>query len=204
MSIANFDELKAAVSKWLSRRTDLADVIPDFIALGEARIARDLRLHRQVVTGTLNATAGVATVALPANWLEFAHIKIAGRVGALDLSTPHIIEADYASTETGAPLKFAVRGDEVLLGPTPDVDYALPASWYERIPALGAEVASTWLLVAHPGVYLWSALAEAGAFVPGDKRVQLWEAKYAAEVAQVLVADERARFGGGQIHQVAR
>jgi hypothetical protein len=204
VSIANYDELKAAVAKWLSRRADLADVIPDFIALGEARMARDLRLHRQVVTGTLNALAGVATVALPENWLEFQHIKIAGRVGSLDLSTPGAIEADYASTETGVPQKFAIRGDTVLLGPTPDVDYALPASWYERIPALSAEVASTWLLAAHPGVYLWAALAEAGAFLPGDKRVALWESKYAAEVAQVLVADERARFGGGQIHQVAR
>ena len=204
MSITTYTELKAAVSKWLSRRADLADVIPDFVALGEARVMRDLRLQRMITSGTLTASAGVATIALPAGWLEFVHIKIAGRTGALDPSSVQVLEADHASTETGAPRKFAVRGNELLLGPTPDTDYSLPASWYASIDPLSDSNATTWLLSTHPGLYLWSALAEAAAFLPGDKRLPTWEAKYAAELAQVEAADEAARFGGGQIHQVAR
>lgn len=204
MAIANYDELKTAISKWLSRRSDLTDVIPEFIALAEARISRDLRLQRQIVAGDLSALSGVSTIVLPTDWLEFVHIKIAGRVGKLDVCSIGVIEGDYASTETGAPKKFSVRGDVVLLGPTPDADYTLPASWYERIPSLSADNPTTWLLADHPGIYLWGSLAEAGAFLPADKRVQMWEAKYSAEVAQIVAADERARFGGGQIHQVSR
>jgi hypothetical protein len=201
VSIATYAQLQAAIARQV-RQSSLTAEIPDYIALGEARMARDLRLQRMIATGTLATVAGTATVALPANWLEFQHIKIAGRAGVVDPSTVAGIEADYASTETGAPRKYAIRGNLVLLGPTPDAIYSLPASWYERIPALSDSNTSTWLLVDHPGIYLWAALIELSDAIPGDERVQRWEARYARELAEIQVADERARYA--QVTQVRR
>ena len=42
ISFTNYEGLKAAVADWLGR-DDLAERIPDFIALAERRMARELR-----------------------------------------------------------------------------------------------------------------------------------------------------------------
>ena len=202
MAITTYAELQAAIARQV-RQSSLTAEIPDYIALGEARMARDLRLQRQITTGNLSATAGVATIAVPASWLQFVSIAIAGRVGEVRPATPQAIAAEFASTETGAPRKYAVRGNTVLLGPTPDTAYTLPASWYERIAALSGSNTTTWLLTEHPGIYLWAALCELSAAIPGDdSRLQLWEARYARELAEIQAADERARYA--QITQVRR
>src|ERR1700744_4538937 len=67
--------LQASIASWMNR-TDLAAVIPDFVTVVESRIARDLRLRNQIITTTLSATAGVESVALPADWLEFENLSV--------------------------------------------------------------------------------------------------------------------------------
>ena len=47
MSITTYAELKTAIASWLNR-DDLTSVIPDFIALTEAALNRDLR-HLQMI-----------------------------------------------------------------------------------------------------------------------------------------------------------
>ena len=44
MSISTYSELKTAVENWLDR-ADLTERVPEFISLGEARIARRLRVR---------------------------------------------------------------------------------------------------------------------------------------------------------------
>ena len=46
MAITTYAELKSSIANWLNR-DDLTAVIPDFIALAEAQIARDIRHWRQ-------------------------------------------------------------------------------------------------------------------------------------------------------------
>ena len=43
MAISNYSELKTAIASWLDR-TDLTDIIPDFIALAETRHKRDFKI----------------------------------------------------------------------------------------------------------------------------------------------------------------
>ena len=46
MAITTYAELKSSIANWLNR-DDLTSVIPDFISLAEAQIARDVRHWRQ-------------------------------------------------------------------------------------------------------------------------------------------------------------
>ncbi len=48
MALTTYNELKTSVGDWLNR-TDLTTVIPDFIALAEAQIERQLRTRQMIV-----------------------------------------------------------------------------------------------------------------------------------------------------------
>ena len=51
MAISTYAELKTSIANWLDR-SDLTDVIPDFIALAETRHKRDFRRSCQISTCT--------------------------------------------------------------------------------------------------------------------------------------------------------
>jgi hypothetical protein len=197
MALGTYAELQAAVAAWL-HRSDLAATIPDLIALAEARHARDLRLQPMLTTGPIATSAGNANAALPADWLEFVSLTLPALSLQIDPMGANGFAQTYAATYNAAPRHYVVRGANLVLGPTPDAIYSLTATYYARPAALS--VASTnWLLTAHPGLYLWGALAEAEPFVSNDPRMALWEGKYAAELEAARRADSRATGGSLRI-----
>lgn len=193
MSLADYAGLKASIAAWL-KRADLAAQIPSFVALAEARIARDLRLRAQLVEGSALTVPGVSTVGLPAGWLEFESLQVAG-YGRLDPAPADASEDRYACEPAGRPRDVAVRGAALRLWPTPDDVYTLNWSFYRRFELTDASPMN-WLLTNHPSIYLWASLAEAEPFVVNDPRAVTWEAKYQADAEKLRVSDDRARFGG--------
>lgn len=197
MPLGTFGELKSAVAGWL-HRDDLAANIPDFVTLAEARHARDLRLKSMMATATLTTTAGVSTVALPAGWLEFVSLSIPALATVLDpVSTSE--QASYPAAQTGQPTGYTVRASNLVLSPTPDAVYSLSAVYYQAPTPLSDAAPTNAILLSHPGLYLWAALAEAAPFLASDARAATWEAKYAAELDAVIRADRRATGGSLRI-----
>lgn len=197
MPLGTFAELKTAVAGWL-HRDDLAANIPDFIALAEARHARELRLRPMITTAPLATVAGVSTVALPARWLAFVSLSLP----ALSISLDPIskgVQAAYPAADTGAPKFYSVQGSSLVLSPIPDAVYSLTASYYEAPTPLSDADPTNWLLTAHPGLYLWAALAEAAPFLSSDARAATWEGKYAAELAQATASDSKSTGGSLRI-----
>lgn len=191
MGLASFSELKASVASWV-KRSDLASQIPDFITLGEARIARDLRLRAQLITSTAATVANTATVDLPTGWLEFSGVTLDG-YGVIEPAPTNLGQA-YTDTP-GRPRWMTAEETVLRLFPTPDGAYPLTWTYYQRF-ALSDAAPTNWLLTNHPGVYLWAALAEAAPFCMNDERAVTWEAKYRADADALQAADDRARFAG--------
>ena len=202
MTISNYTELQSAVTGWL-HRTNLAANVPDFIALAEARLARDLRLQRMITTSTLSTVASTPTVALPTGWLEWRRLRLQAPAQGLEYLSATQWAEKYAYSDTGAPLHYLVEGQELRLGPTPDAVYSIDVQFYKMPDALSV-TASNWLLTAHPGLYLWAALAEAAPFMAADQRVQLWETKYQADLLAARAADARAMSSGSNLRARAR
>ena len=69
MALGTFTELKDAIADWLDR-SDLTARIPDFIALAEARINRELRIRPMEVRSTMYATVRTKQYFNPARWLH--------------------------------------------------------------------------------------------------------------------------------------
>ena len=74
--LSNYDELSAAVAKWLHRK-DLTTQIPDFIALAESRMNAEIRSREQEVVLALTASGANATIDLPLDMVEMRRIRVA-------------------------------------------------------------------------------------------------------------------------------
>lgn len=196
MSISTYSELKTAVANWI-HRDDLTSLIPDFISLTEARIARDLRLRRQVTSSTLTATPGTRGITLPTGWLEFENVTLATNPERqLTYVNIEHLDSKYPQTSyTGVPAVFSIEANQILLGPTPDDDYTVNILYYAKFDAFSAASDTNWLLTNHPNIYLFGALAEAGTYTQ-DERAQLWEARYAKESQELQTSDDKSQFSG--------
>lgn len=197
MAIATYADLQTSIANWL-KRSDLTAIIPDFITLAEARIARDLRLRKQVVTTTLSTVAGTQGVSLPSDFLQAESLSLSNTSppGALSVVTPEILDRKFpAAYVTGQPQVYTVVGDQLLFGPTPDAVYAVSLTYYQRWAALSVS-STNWLLTNHPNVYLFAALAEASGYLFNDERIPIWEAKYQADARSLQEVDDTALRSG--------
>lgn len=196
MSLTTYDGLKASIASWI-KRTDLTDVIPDLIVLAEARIARDLRLRRQIVSADLTLTPSAQGVELPADWLEFENVTLNGDPPRqLTYVNIEHLDSRYPSTWTGMPAVYTLEGNQILFGPTPDKAYTAGVFYYAKFPALTVGTDTNWLLTNHPSIYLFAALAEAEPFLVNDARSVIWEGKYGKDMNELQKADDAAMFSG--------
>ena len=191
--------LQASIADYM-HRTDLGAIIPDFIVLAEARIARELRLRSQVTSTMLTATAGVQAVALPAGWLECENVGIAGAAPVnLVYANIEYLDSKYPDGYfTGKPSVYSIEQSNLLLGPTPDAAYSISLLYYKRYDSLSV-TPSNYLLTTHPSIYLFAALAEACVYTQDNDRVTLWEAKFKKEIEEVQTKDEIAQFSGSAL-----
>lgn len=200
MALGSYTDLKNAIQTW-TRRTDTNDpmyaAIPDFVTLAEARIARDLRIRKQVTNTTLETVAGSQSVTLPVDFLEIENItnNSTNPPRQLHVVTPEIMDEKYPLNYfTGEPVVYALLGNVIQLGPTPDAVYNIGLDYYQRLDL--AASGTNWLMTYHPNVYLSAALHEAFTFIKDDDAAAKWLTKYMGDVARLnQVDDDSLRTG---------
>lgn len=199
MPISDYAGLRDLVARWLNR-DDLSGVIPDFIALAQARLNRDLRTRHMETTVALATEGGRGDVTLPGDFLEARGLVRQGSpVTALSYLTPAALAAAWPAGETGAPIHHTIIGDALHLGPVPDGVYTLSLTYYARIPALSDGEPVNWALREAPDAYLYASLLESAPFLMDDGRIQVWGGLYDTAIGRIQTADGRARWGSGPL-----
>lgn len=181
MSIANYTDLQTSVANWL-HRTDLAALVPDFIALAETTMNGDLLSRAMEVRTTLTAVAGTSTVTLPTDMIEMRRLTLMSSdpVRVLEYKSPEQLVADNPYiTATAVPDSFAVIAGQIELNSTPDSGYSLELIYRQKIPALSVSNLTNWLLTASPNAYLFGALLAAAPYTQDDDRIPVWKSAYA-------------------------
>ena len=83
MAISTYSELQSSMADFLNR-SDLTSVIPTFIALGEARMNRDIR-HWQM-ENRASTTIDGQYLTKPGDWVETIRLHLTGQnTSAMDL-----------------------------------------------------------------------------------------------------------------------
>ncbi len=139
-------------------------------------------------------------VALPTDWLEFENVSIDGTPETpLQYVTIEHMDAKYPEGGwSGKPFVFTIEGENLLLGPTPDIAYTINAIYYARFPAL-LTAGTNWLLTNHPSLYLYACLREAALFVMNDERAAHWEKLFQMNVDSLQMVDDRATHSGSAL-----
>ena len=197
MALANYTELKAAVTRAI-KRSDMSTDIDDWIVLREAELNLLLRRREMSNRATTSTIAGQSAYALPTDFGDAIsmHLNNGDRQVALTPSDFDRIRTQW--TEQGEPEEWAITNNEFLLGPTPDAAYTLELHYYQGIPAL-ASATTNWLLERHPGLYFWGTLVSAASYL-GDPQAGAWGMSYENALKLMLRDQVKERgFGGGPL-----
>jgi hypothetical protein len=186
-SSRDYDWLRASVGKWL-HRTDLADLIPDFVMLAEKRINGMLEARAQDLAAILTTEAGVSTVDLPRdlNAIHSLSLPVYGDIDHMDTRT---FERVYAASGAGAPRHYAIVGNSLRLGPAPDAVYSIECVYRAGVPALADNAGTNWLIEQHAEIYLAATMCEALIYIGNAEKLATWEAKYGAAVTALNSTD---------------
>ena len=200
MALGTFTELKDAIADWLDR-SDLTARIPDFIALAEARINRELRIRPMEVRSTMYTTVDQQYFNLPGGYIQMRNIQLnTNPTTPLEYITPEMLDRLYGSSTTGKPRAYTLIGDEIQLAPIPDSAYQLEMAFYEKFTPLGdgsaGTVTSNWLTANAPDVLLYGALMEAEPFIKNDERIPVWLNGYSNAINKLQQQDQRDRHSG--------
>ena len=196
MAITNYSELKSAIADWLNR-SDLTDVIPDFITLAETRHKRDFKIRRMETRVTANTVADSEFYSLPDNYVAMRNIQLnTDPKTPLEYLTPEQMDRIYAGSATGKPKAFSIIGNNIQLRPIPDSVYEIEILYFKHFTALSDSNTTNDMLTHHPDAYLYGALVEAEPYLQNDKRIQVWSAYYDRTKNDIISSNERDRHSG--------
>ena len=197
MALSTYDEMKTSIANWADR-ADLAQFIPDFIALCEARFNRELRLRSMEQKEYANTVGGQANYALPTNYLQMREFR---------LNTDPTVSMQYVSPEIyeawnlgqGEPKFYTIIANEIRIGPVPGGVYEMEMLFWRKFPSLSASTPTNWMLQNSPDIYLYGSLMEMEPFIQNDERTALWAAGYDRAVQTLQLQDDKDRHSGSAL-----
>jgi hypothetical protein len=206
MAISDYGELKTAVANWLDR-DDLTDRIPEFIALGEARFNRVLRLRSMEAKSTASTVAGQRNLALPTSYIQMRNFQVnTSPLTTLSYVTPEIYDRVWGGSTSGTPKFYTILANEVSFGPIPATVMTVEMLYYKRFTSLsslaaaaGNDQVDNLLLTESPDIYLYGSMLEAEPFIMNDERVPLWASALERAVSDLQEQDNKDRHSGSAL-----
>lgn len=181
-------DLKTAVGDHVGNR-QISDVWPRLVKMAEDDLNSKLRVRQMITDATLTFDEGVSP--LPLDFLEILHVY-----GPCGYQMRAGMQADYLRPGSGynqyqiGPLNITIRGFEG----EKDIQY------YARIPTLSRSLsACNWLLSQYSNVYLYGVALQAAKYLKDVELALATDQLYAAELANLRIDDERARWSNSVV-----
>ena len=94
MSLGSYSDLKTAVANWVDRE-DLTSRVPEFIALAEWRINKNLRIRQMERRSQMSTIANTEYYGLPPGWLRGRHLKLVKAYGQADTDLEYLTPESF-------------------------------------------------------------------------------------------------------------
>jgi hypothetical protein len=206
MALTSFTDLTAALADWADR-TDLTARIPDFIALAEARIGRELRIRALEFRSQMSTVSGQDYYALPTGYKQARHFKLVDGEGGvpsdLEYQTPEALDVTNSRQfggGSGFPKYYTIVSNEIRIVPTPSAVYTLEILYYKAPTALSSANQANLLLEENPDIYLYGSLIELWTYLRDDAESQKWGLMFGKAIEAAQTSDQRDRHSGGALH----
>lgn len=172
MAITTYAELQTAVLDFIVRTGQTANA-PDWIALAEARLNRELGPVE--TDATLTGTASSRTIDISALsivepvglWLAESGYDEIEVIQAPDGSFPY-------GVTTGKPTRYAIDGANINFSCPLDAAYPFRFRYRQRF-ALSGSVTTNWLLTYHPDAYVAASIVWGHAYNVNFEAAAPWE-----------------------------
>lgn len=186
-AFADFIDLQTAVVEHVGTST-IADVFPRLVQLAEVNFNRRLRCRNMVTTAVVTITAGVG--ALPADFIA--------AIGVYNVAGFEYVQQPLQAVKTTDTTQFyAISGGNIV---TKIAAATVSLEYYAKVPTLaGVFTTTNWLLLKHPGLYLYAVGLEAAKYI---RDLEL--AKVTAELAEmeyqaVAAIDQDERYSRARV-----
>lgn len=196
--ITSYSTLQTSVASFL-HRSDMTDIIKEFINDAEVRIANELRIKAMEASFSSAIAAGV--VALPTGFIEWKFLYIDGdSANKLTRKDAEWIYTNYPDRAgTRKPAYFAREGENVIFGPHPDSAYTVRGGYYKKLTALSDSNTTNWFITNAPALLRYATLCEAMQYTQDDAGLARYERKYQEEKMRVERTDRLEAFSGSQL-----
>lgn len=156
MALANFDDLKASITTWMTR-SDMAGFAEDFITLAEARLNRELGVVE--VSSSLLGVVGSRLIDITSlSMVEPISLFVTDTVTGDERELVQKQVGTVAFTYTdGLPRFWGINGDNIEFECELDEAYPFRFRHSQRF-ALSDTAPTNWLLTYHPDIYLSACL----------------------------------------------
>src|SRR5512143_2692080 len=168
MALATYSDLKTAIANYLAR-SDLTNVIPDFITQAESRMNRKLRTFDMEVSQSVTMSSGVGT--LPTDYLEWISVtwtSTDSRNQDLRYVSPNSEEWRLRYRPNADPSMFTILASQIKLRPVSSGNITF--YYYQKIATLNTTNTTNWLLTKAPDLYVNYALAEAAIYLKDEEK----------------------------------
>lgn len=188
MALGTYADLKAAVAKRV-HRTDLTDLMDDFVTLAEVRLNNDITHPRAelLVSGSM-----APSITVPSDAGAIRSLVWVNGTSRRALQ-PLAMEAFGAMNYAGAPEGYVIVSDAIK--PLPYTSSGTYDLVYFKRWSL-ASTSTNWLMTNHPDVYLYATLIEVAQHTREADAVEAWVQLYGAARKLVEGAGERSRWAG--------
>lgn len=205
MAITNIGTLQDAAESW-TERTFTDSVFLEWANAaarklmngmlspdGRSWIVQPLRYRRMETTTTL--TTSSASVAVPADWLEFKRVWIDANDGKDLIYRPLTqFRSIPESQQTGTPLYYTIDAGNIYVAPTSDAD--LEVTYYQTLGAFTGDSSTDAVLTYNPEVYLSGVLVEAYRWMRDPEGMAMEQIEFSAKVRGLNGQDQQALTSG--------
>ena len=208
MAVNTYTTLKTAIANWLNR-SDLSDEIADdFITLTEADYNAKLRIRQMEQIDSITIDSETETV--PSGFISARSFYIlSGSKYTLNYVSPHNMFELRGGSTTGRPPMYTIESDNETesfrFAPSPDASYTGYIHYYKKIAPLTSSNADNYILLQHPGIYLYGSLYHASNFIGGldPAQIQNWLGLYSAALERCENNDRQDSYGHAPVVQRA-
>ena len=195
MALSTYDELVKSIVKW-SHRSDILDMIPDFISLAETEMYNNEGWQletRDMETISTASTTG-QYLALPDGFEKARSIQIDTGSGYMPVKF-RAPEQLIRQPTTGLPLFFSVVGNEIEFDRVPDSAYTLQVQYYKKPDPISATNQTNNVLTNHANIYLFGALHQLFLWSNDTEEMTVYFSKMQSSIRGANKADKKARYG---------
>jgi hypothetical protein len=182
-------------------KPNLITVLPRFIRMAEARIARRVRVQEMQKEIVMNVPTSGA-VDLPTGFLGYRSVSFTDnssslRVRKLDFMPPDQFDEYHDNVQyindTTRRTFFTFSGNQILFRPEPGdgEEFEVRFRYYERFPALQNDSDTNFVLTNHYDIYLYAALAELWFYVDDTEEEAKCEARFNQRVEELAKIEKR-------------